>query len=349
LKDVKALKGFLLATILFFGALLSPLAQMSGQVTRGGQSVGASQKHLNLNAAEIAALINECGARTTHMARRIINYTYTEAAIEYELDTRGQVKRERSKVYEMYPVRGHRWVSVQLSEDGVAFGAEKVGRERERAAKNLVKAEEAQEAQQRKQQSQSTSVLQTSNRKFTTFGIRVERHERGGLSKTHWIIRPTDFFESHEFHTPRTASFKGREAILLGFRPRPGYVYDKTNVTFRDGVEEYGRVVGQLGGNIWIDARDKVLMRLDAMPLSELSRPGTSAVEDAPNDDAPLGFELTRMADGAWVPSRSWYNSYGRENVFWKTGVSRARKYSDFKLFSTRVEGVELNAPRTQP
>lgn len=348
MKEVKALKIVLLATTLLLGAL-SPVAQMSGQAARGGQSAGASQKHLSLTAAEVAALVNECGERTTRMAQRIINYTYTEAAIEYELDRRVEGKRERSKVYEMYPVRGRRWVSVQLSEDGVAFGAEKVRRERERAAKNLVKAEESQEQQQRKPQSQSTSVIRSTNRKFTSFGIKVERHEHGGLSKTHWTIRPTDFFASHEFHTPRAVSFKGREAILLSFRPRPDYVYDESNVSFKDGIEEYGSVVGQLGGNIWIDARDKVLMRLDARPLSELRRTVASDVEDAPDDNAPLGFELARMADGAWVPSRSWYNSYGRENVFWKTGVSRARRYSDFKLFSTRIEGVELNAPRTQP
>jgi hypothetical protein len=346
---MKILKIVLLATSLLLGAL-SPAAQMSGRAARGGQSAGASHRNLNLTAAEIAALVNECGERTTHMAQRIINYTYTEAAIEYELDRRGEGKRERSKVYEMYPVRGRRWVSVQLSEDGVVFGAEKVGRERARAARNLTQAEESQEEeQQRKPQTRSTSVVQSTNRKFTSFGIKVERHEHGGLSKTYWMIRPTDFFESHQFHTPRAVSFKGREAILLSFRPRADYVYDKTRLSFKDGIQEYGRVVGQLGGNIWIDASDKVLMRLDAMPLSELRRPVESAVEDAPNDHAPLGFELARMADGTWVPCRSWYNSYGRENVFWKTGVSRARRYSDFKLFSTRIEGVELNAPQTQP
>lgn len=297
-----------------------------------------------LTPREVAALVQECGARTTRMALRVYNYTYTESAIEYEVGGRGQARRERSKVYEVYPVRGRNWVRVQLSEDGVPFSADKVARERERATKKLVEAEEATQASA----SPAATGTQPTVRRFTSFGIAVEQHKHGGLSKTYWLIRPTDFFTSHEFYAPRRVILSGREAILLSFRPRPDYTYDRTNVPFKEGIEDYARVMAQLGGRVWLDAADRVIARLEAVPMREVGGAGVAST-DAPDASAPLGFELTRLPDGVWVPSLSWYDSYGREDFFWETSTSRAYRYSNFKRFDASVEGVKLETPQERP
>lgn len=297
---------------------------------------------LKLSADEIAALINACGLRTTQMTRRLYNYTFTETDTEYGVGKKGEVKSEQSKVYEVYPLiigKRSKWVYVQLSENNVPFSAEKIARERERLAKELTELEET----AAKTQTRTASSTQYIPR-YSSYGIRVEKHN--GLSKTIWFINPTDFFVSHDFYAPRRTIFKGREAILLSFRPRPSYVFDKTNVPYQEGVEDYGRVMAHLGGFVWIDASDKIIMRLEAIPVQELS-----SLNNQPKDstNAPLGFELTRLPDGTWVPSLSWYNSYGRENIFWKTAINRTRKYSDFKIFKTSVEAEKLDSPTTRP
>ncbi len=334
------MKILLLITTLLLNFL--PPAQ---PVSSASNQPGASEESLSLTPAEIASLVNECGARTTQMTRRIFDYTYTLTALENEVDKRGQVTREKSKVYEVSPFRvGRRkggFASVQVSEDGVPFSTEKINRGRERAVKQITEAEE--------KEGQEGDRPATSEYKptFRSYGIALEQHQLGGAAKSYYPVRPTDFLVWHEFYSPRRTAFKDREAILLNFRPRPGYVYDRTNVPFSGGIETFGRVMAQLGGRVWIDAIDKVIMRLEAVPIAEMNQAGASSI-DAPNANVPIGFELMRLTTGTWVPGWSWYNSYGREKIFWKTGISRARKFSDFKLSSTEVKDITIDEPKSQ-
>jgi hypothetical protein len=302
----------------------------------------ASGEAQALSPIEIAALINDCGVRTTQMTWRLYSYTFRETDTEYGVDKQGQVKSKQSKVYEVYPLiigKRSKWVYVQVSENDTSFSAERIARERERIIKDLTEIE-ASAAKAPPPKTSSTSSIP----RFSSYGIKVEKHS--GLSKTIWFINPTDFFMSHDFYAPHRVTFMGREAIQLSFRPRPNYVYDKTNVLYPEGVEDYGHVMAQLGGIVWIDASDKVIMRLEAIPIQELS--GLNALSND-SSNIPIGFELMRLPEGTWVPSRSWYNSYGREKIFWKTAINRTRKYSDFKLFKTSVEMEKLDSPPGQP
>lgn len=314
----------------------SPRARSQTAATRQppAQRVEVSDPS-RLSAAEVAALVDECGKQTTRMTGRMYSYGFNEVDYDYERDKAGAVKGEHSKSYEVAPVRAGRrysWTHVQVGEDGARFSEEKIARERERVVKQITDAE----AEAARPQSQDHSPRPYVER-YSSYGIRVEK--RGGVSRTLWYVTPTDFLVWHEFYAPRRATYNGREAILLNFRPRAGYVFDRTNVRFPEGVEEFGRVMGRLGGRLWIDARDRVLVRLEAAPAEEVAQ------GDAPDPNAPLGFELTRLPNGTWAPLVNWYNSYGRENVFWKTSANRVVKFSDFKLFTTSDEGEKLDAP----
>lgn len=334
-------KSILLITILLLGILLPVQALSSGwqQNTPGESS--------SLTPAEIATLINEAGTRTTLMSLRVYDYSYTQAVTEYEVDKGGQVKREKSKVYEVSPVRVGRglYARVQVSEDGVPFSAEKIERERARVLKDINEAEKkaAQARAQQAKAGQANAKPHTPDKKFQSFSIGVQER-KPGLYKANWYVNPTNFLLSHEFYAPRRALLEGREAILLNFRPRPNFVYDAINFPFQEKIENFAGVMAQVGGRIWIDAADKAIMRLEAVPLQELNAAG-----DAPNANAPIGFALMRLPTGVWMPRRSWYNSYGREGVFWNTGMSHAYQYSDFKLFSASDGGATLDTPKTQP
>ena len=334
------MRVFSTATLIVIGicvpGLFASHASTAQAARRNQQAAKADSP--SLTPEQISALVAECGLRTTQMTARIFDYTYTETGFEYELDKTGKVRVTGGKTYEIYPVRNRRggYVRVQVGENGSPLGEEKIARERERAAKSLAEAEAA-----AGNAPPAASPARVSTPKaFASFGIGVEK--RGGLSKTIWSIRPTDFLVSHDFYAPARTVYEGRAAILLSFRPRPGYVYDSTNVPFKDGVEDYVRVMSQLGGRVWVDAEEKVIVRLEAFPSSEPGRQGAQPAE------SPLGFETRRLPDGTWVPERSWYNSYGRENFFWKTAMSRERKYDDFKRFGVNVGDEKLDAPPAQ-
>jgi hypothetical protein len=326
--------------LLFTTILLLGVSSITPPQSNPSQRRETPGESFSLTAVEIAALVNECGDRTTRMFRQLLNYSYTLTDSEYEIDKRGQVTNQRSKTYEMNPVligKKNYFLRIQVAEDGVVFSAERVTHERERVIKELTKAEESVARGENQ-----TTVTPEFKPRFSSYGIKVEK--RGGMSRLVLFICPTDFLRSHEFYAPRRTILNDRETILLSFRPRPGYVFDKTNVPFPQGIEECGRVMAQLGGKVWIDAADKVMARLEAIPVAEITDMGAAV-----KDQAPLGFEYLRLQNGTWVQSRSWYNSYGRENVFLKTAASRAQKFSDFKLFKTSVEVEKLEPPREKP
>jgi hypothetical protein len=293
-----------------------------------------------LSADEISRLVNECGARTTQMAARLYDYSFIQTETNQTIDKAGLVKSEHSRVFEVYPItlnKRARTIYVLVSEDGVPLSSEKIASERERAAKQTQELEE--------QNKSSPEPTSSSPSKFWSYGIKVEKH--GRLSKTFWFIRPTDFLLGYDFFAPRRVSLEGREALLLSFRPRAGYVYDKSNVPYPVGIEDYGRAMSQLGGRIWINEVDKVIVRIEASPLSEMSM---SASATDLNPKTAFRYEFERLPNGTWVPRQSAYNSYGREDVFWKTPMSRTVTYRDFKLFKTTadVEKNELVPPSPQ-
>jgi len=323
--------------LLAIAILLSTLLP-AHSISRAVQQTAATGEPLTWTSGEIANLINECGVRTTQMTGRLYNSTFHVTDTDRVIDKQGRVKSEESKVFDVYPTNignFRKWIYVQIGENGLAFSPEKIARERDEAVKQIQKLEQQTNMAPAHQ---TTTVYKPT---FSSYGIKVEK--RGGLSRTIWFINPTDFLISHDFYAPQRVSFNGRETFVLHFRPRPGYVYDKTNVPYPQGVEDYGHTMSQLGGRIWIDALDKVIARLEAKPSREI-HDSSNTPDTNPDDNAPVWFSLARLPNGTWAPSVSSYNSYGREDVFWKTPTSRSLKYSDYKVFKTTAEVEKIQA-----
>lgn len=309
----------------------------------------ASGKTSDLTANEIATLVRECGERTTRMSAIIFyNYSYAQTESEFEYDKQGRAGGEKSKGFEMYPVRGRSPVRVQTSENGVPLKPEKIERERERALAELLEAERK-AANAPPQPAAVSAVTQPPVKSYSSFGIVLTQRTSGGFGKMNYPLRPTDFLVSHEFYAPRRVPLDNRETVLLRFRPRPDFVFDKSNLSFGEGIDGFNRIMRQLGGRIWIDAADKTIARLEAFPVDDANF-AEFIKSDEPDPNAPLGFESARLPNGVWTPRRNWLNGYAREKIFGKlTPVSRAVRFGDFKAFQTEVKAVELNAPKTAP
>jgi hypothetical protein len=103
--------------------------------------------------------------------------------------------------------------------------------------------------------------------------------------------------------------------------------------------------VAQLAGRIWIDASDKVIVRLEASPAREVTELQLSAT---PETNVAVSYDSQRLPNGTWAPVAARYNSYGREDVFWKTPMKRSLIYTDFKLFTTTAD-LEKTQPAPSP
>ena len=204
----------------------------------------------NLSTAEIAELISQTGRRTTLMTGRMADYTFTAEIKERKCDKRDAVKREVVKVYEAYPAFGRTSVRIFISENGVSRDPKEVERERRRAASDLI---EAEKRAAKAREYTSAAEVTPLNQSYHSYGVNA------GRGDGRFYIRPTDFLQSHVFFGPRRSRYNGREAITLNFRP-----------PYSDrGSDSSSRVRMRLAGRIWIDAVEKVIIRLEALPLEE--------------------------------------------------------------------------------
>lgn len=337
----KTLLPILILALIFHVPASAQTTAPSSAASTPGSSPDASKAALDLSAADIAALINQCGEQTTRDTSKMYRYTYTQTKVLPEYDKRGKLKKESVTIFEAYPVPMRRSaVTIKVSEDGVRLSPEQITREREQASKELIEAEErltkARERQAKLLANQPPAVPSPmpdpalSKPQFRSWGITSERGILG-FGSMKFRISPTDFLTSHTFDAPRRAELKGRETIVLNFRPRADAPLDDLS----------GRVRSRLGGRLWIDAIDKNIVRLEAVPLAQSNTSATM-----PNNDAPVIFEYARLPNGTWVITSLKVIPNGYESVFEKVRFNAIYRFDDYKLFITETEGEKLDAPK---
>src|ERR1044071_3842449 len=126
-------------------------------------SSNTSAAQRGAEAFDVKALLMEVAQKERSMLARRLEYTWTALQSERERDKRGEVKRERSSLYEVYPVRGE-FVRKLLARDGVPVSREEAEKELRRAVERLERAaREEQKPSDVKPAPQAPSVEQTQN------------------------------------------------------------------------------------------------------------------------------------------------------------------------------------------
>ncbi|MDT7602184.1 MAG: hypothetical protein QOF61_181, partial [Acidobacteriota bacterium] len=89
----------------------------------------------------VVELLREVGRNQKDDDERISEYTYTRTERQREITDKGEVKKEKVLVYEVYPVAGAGAVEKLISEDGVPLSAERAAKEEKRVAEEIEKLE----------------------------------------------------------------------------------------------------------------------------------------------------------------------------------------------------------------
>lgn len=150
-------------------------------------------------------------------------------------------------------------------------------------------------------------------------------------SGTSIAITLRDYLRACEFTTPRRERIHDRDVIVLEFHPRPGFV---------PAINEE-RVAATLSGTIWIDAAEKMLVRLEARS-PQLAAKGSAA----PRPGAHLTHENMRLPEGVWVPVYSQLILLNKAYPFLGRDIHTTHEYSDYKRFSTSVQDVKTDEPK---
>ena len=273
---------------------------------------------------DIPALLRELVRNQEEADKRVNEYTFTRKVTRREVDDRGQLKKERISVYEIYPVVGHGSVRKLISEDSVPLTPEREAKEQRRVAEELEKAEREEQKLEKKRERKRAER-------------RAQDGEKGdGEGEHDEAVGALTFLRACEFFSPRRERFRDRDVIVFDFRPRLG---------FRP-ANRAESLVSKLGGVIWIDPAERQIMRLEAGLLDSLKR-GGGMLATIKSGSAVI-FERTRMGDGVWLPRFSQLNLSARVLVFSGVSVNETHEFSNYKRFSTKSGDEKLDAPKEE-
>ena len=271
----------------------------------------------------VVELLREVSRNQREVDERVSDYTYTRTETEREISDKGELKKEKTVVHEIYPVAGGGRVLKLVSENGVPLTAEKMSKEEQRVAKQIEKLER--ENDERKQKKERAEAAKP-------------RNETGaGEDGDDDALGISVFLRASEFVSPRRERFRDRDAVVFDFRPRPGF----------KAANRGESIVSKLTGVVWIDPVDKQVMRLEGR-LTEGFKIGGGLLASVRPGSAFV-FEQTRLADGVWLPGFSQINAAAKLFLFAGMRIDATREYSNYKRFSSKTGDATVDAPKPPP
>ena len=282
---------------------------------------------------DIPALLRDLSKNQDDVDRRINDYTFTQKITEREVDDKGQVKKEKVSVYEVYPIVDYGWVQKLVVENGAPLSPERAAKEEKRAAEELEKAER--EAPRLKEKHEREREERRAKRRAKS-GDKAKAGGAAGEEDVDDDVGISTFLRACEFFSPRRERFRERDVIVFDFRPRAGFRPTNTGEA----------IVSKLSGVIWVDPAERQVMRLEARLVDSFKMGGGLVASIKPG--SAFIFEQTRLPEGVWMPRFSQVNASARVFLFAGMSVNETREFGDFKRFSAKTGDEKLDAPKEQ-
>lgn len=278
------------------------------------------------NEVDIPALLREAKEKSDENWRKMIsvyaNYGFKRRKIMRETKRNGEIKEE-SELYEVFfpskcKVKKCSSAAILLEENGKPVAPEKIEKERIKAAERLEKVESHPEA-----------IALPLKRDYPLHWLRFTYWSRSPFEiKTLAKIDGQEILEKCDFFAPQKEIVNGREMIALSFRPR-------ADATF----SEETSYMPNMTGKIWIDAADKVFVRL---AIWEKSAKFNEMTSDFLLNNAPLVYDMTRTKEGIWFIHLGRINGLKNPTLFARMKEDFSLENYDFRYFKTEIEKGEV-------
>ncbi len=269
---------------------------------------------------DVTALLREVGRNQELVEKRVSEYAFMQKQTDREISSKGEIKKETSKVYEVFPVANRASIMKLISENGVALSAERAAKESKRVEEEFLKAErERDKAEQRAERRRAE---------------RQRKQAAKGEAEGDSDPEVSQFLKICEFVSPRRERFRDRNAVVFDFRPRPG---------FKPG-NRVESLISKLVGVVWIDPFDKQVMRLEARLAESFKMAGGLLLSLKPG--AGFVMEQTRMEEGVWLPRLAQVNLSVKVLLFGGGDVNKTFEWSDYRHFKGDVGDYKLETPK---
>lgn len=271
-------------------------------------------------ALDVPALLREVGRNQEEVEKRVTEYAFMQTETDREISGKGEIKKERVKVLEVFPVAHRAPIMKLVSENGVALSGDRAAKEEKRVQEEFLKAER-----------DSAKNEEKAERRRAERQRKKAAREKSGEDVDPGI---SQFLRVCEFVSPRRERFRDRDAVVFDFRPRHGF---KPN-------NRQESLISKLVGVIWIDPVDKQVMRLEARLAEGFKMAGGLLLSLRPG--AGFVMEQTRMAEGVWLPRLAQVNLSVKVLMFGGGDLNKTIEWSNYQHFKGDVGDYKLDAPK---
>ena len=101
-------------------------------------------------ALDVVALLREVGKNQDELENRVAEYAFKQTETDREITSKGELKKETVKVYEVYPLPNREPVEKLISENGVPLSPERAAKEERRVQEEFEKAEREKDKDEKK-------------------------------------------------------------------------------------------------------------------------------------------------------------------------------------------------------
>ena len=271
-------------------------------------------------AVDVTTLLREVSRNQDEVEKRFTEYSFLQKGTEREIDSKGIVKKETVKVFEVFPLPNRGPIMKLISENGVTLSGDRAAKEDKRVQEEFLKAERDKDKDAQKAADQ-----------------RADRERKKAARQSEDDdVEISQFFRHCEFVSPRRERFQDRETIVFDFRAQPG---------FKPSTRQES-LISKLVGVVWIDPADKQVIRLEARLAEGFKMGGGLLLSLRPG--AALIMEQTRMNEGIWMPRFVQINLSVKVLLFGGGDVNQTIEWSDYKHFSADVDSYKLGVPKTE-
>ena len=273
-------------------------------------------------ALDVVKLLREVSKNQDELEKRFSEYAFVQKETDREINSKGELKKETTKVYEVFPIVNRAPVMKLVSENGVPLSGERLAKETKRVEEEFLKAERDQE---KDKQRVDRNRAERERKRAARAKKSTDEDEDVDISQ---------FLRVHQFVSPRIERFRERDAVVFDFRVRPG---------FKAGNRQE-ELISKLVGVAWIDPADKQVMRLEARLAEGFKMAGGLLVNLRPG--AAFLMEQTRMAEGLWLPRLAQINLSVKVLLFGGGDFNKTIEWTDYKHFGGDVKDFKIESPK---
>jgi hypothetical protein len=259
---------------------------------------------------DVKALLDEIRANADKVDAILENYSYTELRIEREIDKQGNLIEKNSEKRLLTFYKGYR-INRLIEKNGKQLSESDQEKEDKDAAKQVEKIEKRLSDREKKAETQrDISAEKTGQPKDDGQRITVADALKGSL-----------------LTNPRRERFKGINVIVFDYEPNPAFK-PKTRQE---------QLFALCNGAVWVDAKTKQIVRLDALLTKSLGNFIGKAKQGA-----SFSIENELVNNEIWLPKQADVN-LSIKILFAGININNLVKYGDYKRFDTEVKDGKVN------